>query len=171
MTELDEVWSQMLQSAAENARSSGRHGLAEYLDLRSSNDALRRAAVKWLFDSMAEIGTDPAAARFDIDLVKDEPHNFDYRGANLVGSRLSLRYGVRCLSLEAGWPRTPKDGFIRGGAMAVAKLSHFGMPSDAETLLLLRPAEMPAWFRSGQENTYLPFGFDDLRRHFEILTR
>jgi len=33
----------------------------------------------------------------------------------MVGPLLTLSFAVRALSIEAGWPRAPRDGFVRGG--------------------------------------------------------
>ena len=52
MLELDQVWSKMLDEAAFNASESGRHDVVDYLRLRATNDAIRRAGVKWLFDTV-----------------------------------------------------------------------------------------------------------------------
>ena len=54
MTELDRVWSKMLEDAG--TRSSG--DVAEYLRLKASNDAIRTAGVGWLFDTMIETAGD-----------------------------------------------------------------------------------------------------------------
>ena len=56
-------------------------------------------------------------------MENENPHNFRLRGANLVGSLLRVRQGVRCLTVEAGWTRTPNDGFMRGGALAIARIT------------------------------------------------
>src|SRR5258708_2724334 len=111
MNELDEVWSQMLAEATEKARVSGRHDVADYLALRASNDQIRERSVSWLFDTIIEFATDAARRLPSIAIERVDPYNFSFRSANLVGSMLQVRHGVRCLTLEAGWTRTPTDGF------------------------------------------------------------
>jgi hypothetical protein len=65
----------------------------------------------------------------------------------MVGRRLTLSAGVRALTIEAGWPRTPGDGIIRGGGLAAARISHFGDPLAGVELLLMQSAKdgSPHW--------------------------
>jgi len=149
MTEFDEVWNRMLADAAESAKAQGRHDVAEYLSLKAANDMMRSAGVKWLFDSVIEIAAEANRANRNISIERVEPHSFSYHGANIVGSQLKLLLGVRCLSVEAGWTRTPSDGFMRGGPLAIARLKHFGMPRANAELLLLKGDTTPKW----SENT------------------
>ncbi len=137
MNELDEFWSDQLSTAIENAKGSGREDVADYLTLKAANDAIRALEVERLFESIiAAAMSDPI--RSDRLLVEREsPHNFLHRGGNLSGSLLRLRYGVRCMTVEAGWTRTPNDGFMRLGALACARTTHFGIPK-ANTELLLK---------------------------------
>ncbi|HEX8423078.1 MAG TPA: hypothetical protein VF634_06690, partial [Pyrinomonadaceae bacterium] len=64
---------------------------------------------------------------------------------------LTLTAGVRVLTIEAGWPRTPRDGIVRGGGLASARISHFGKRRDDDELLLVQNAGAdatapPRWF-------------------------
>ncbi len=145
MQELDDVWSQMLAEAAEKARCAGRSDVADYLGLKASNDLIRRASVQWLFDTLIQEAAAANRARNAVVIERTEPHSFSYRGANLVGSSVTFRYGVRCLTVEAGWTRTPADGFMRGGGLAFARLRHFGMPKSGSDLVLTRANETPRW--------------------------
>jgi hypothetical protein len=66
----------------------------------------------------------------------------------MVGSRLAVRSGpVRVLTVEAGWPRAPRHGVVRGGGLARARVSHFGDRGADEELLLVKPndEEAPRW--------------------------
>jgi hypothetical protein len=65
----------------------------------------------------------------------------------MVGRRLALSAGVRVLTVEAGWPRTPGDGIVRGGGLATARISHFGDSRAGVELLLMQSAEdgAPRW--------------------------
>jgi hypothetical protein len=168
MNELDEVWSEMLASAIANAEASGRHDVAEYLALKASNDAIRQTSVKWLLDSAIELATEASRRNPTITMEKESPHNFRFAGANLVGSLLRVRQGVRCLTVEAGWTRTPKDGFMRGGALAFARISHFGMPESNTRLMLTRYEDAPQWFAMPDEDNRVSFGSEDLIGHFRI---
>ena len=169
MSELDQLWSQMLGEALANARASGRHDLADYLDLKSRNDAVRNVGVRWLFESLIGIAEETDRDLVSITIDREEPHNFPYRGANIAGSLLRFRLGVRCLTVEAGWTRTPADGFIRGGSLAVGKITHFGMAKMTADLHL-RPSESgPGWTATYPDNASIAVDEDFLRRHFALL--
>ena len=145
MNELDEVWSRMLAEATERARSSGRDGVADYLALKQSNDALRQASVDWLFGSFIEIASEANRRNPAVTIEREEPHEFGFRNARMAGSLVRIRFGVRCLTVEAGWTRTPAHGFMREGALAAARITHFGMPKANADLVLRRSDEAPVW--------------------------
>jgi hypothetical protein len=64
----------------------------------------------------------------------------------MIGTRISLSRGVRVLLIEVGWPRTPRDGFIRGGGLACANIKHIGIkPANEELRLTVDDAETPRW--------------------------
>jgi len=170
MPELDEVWSQMLARAVDSARAGGRSDVADYLTLKAANDLLRSAGVKWLFDSFIELAADYTRRSTAISLERDDPFSFKLASSNIVGSALHLRQGVRCLSIAAGWTRTPRDGVMRGGALAVARILHFGVPAATEHLYLLRSDQAPAWARVASDRPVGPFSAADLRRHFDIFS-
>lgn len=161
MTELDRVWSKMLEDAG--TRASG--DVAEYLRLRATNDAIRTAGVGWLFDTMIEIAGREMRARphLNVDLV--EPHTFKHGNSNMVGRLVSFRLGVRCLNVEAGWARTPSDGIMRQGSLAVARISHFGKPKHRAELRFVRGEELPNWL-DGNGDAADPALFEE---HFAIL--
>ena len=156
----------MLTDAITGARADGRHDVADYLALKAANDIVRTAGVKWLFDSMIEIVASANRSGSAVTIECVEPFNFNYRGANLVGSQIRLVYGVRCLSMDAGWTRTPADGFMRGGALAVARLRHFGMPKQNEEFALLRSENSLIWSGISVENPPIEISTDHLRKHF-----
>lgn len=160
----------MLEQAIADSEAIGHGDVAEYLRLKATNDAIRRRSVAWLFDSMVEIvvEADPEFVRFSVERV--EPHNFAFRGANMAGSLLRIRQGVRCLTLEAGWTRTPSDGFMRGGALAHARITHFGIPRENCDLLLIRGTDLPEWYKAEKAGSAEVFGSADLRRHFAVFT-
>ena len=158
----------MLDEAIAAARTSGRGDIADYLDLRSRNDALRTAGVRWLFEAVVRIAGDANRQSPGIQIEREEPHNFPHAGANMAGSLLRVRHGVRCLTIEAGWTRTPADGFMRGGALAVAKISHFGI-TKMNMDLLLRPSDAePGWIAVSSDGREAPVDEVLLRRHFSV---
>ncbi|MGB7069763.1 MAG: hypothetical protein WBD22_09735 [Pyrinomonadaceae bacterium] len=170
MDDLDVVWEKMLEDGIARARAGGRDSAAEYLTLKAGNDQIRRTSVRWLLDSMIELASGHAGSVPAIKIEKEEPHNFSIYGANMVGSLLRFRQGVRCLTLEAGWTRTPKDGFMRGGALAFARLIHFGMPKANEELALVRSADTPHWLVNNGGAVGAEFGTSGLLRHFHTFT-
>jgi hypothetical protein len=89
--------------------------------------------------------------------------------ATMVGSLLEFKFGIRRLSAEAGWTRTPQDGFMRGGALAFARLLHFGQAKYNAELILIRSADSaPQWFAVDLAGKRTPFDSNDLREHFRI---
>lgn len=168
MNELDQIWSQMLTQAIENANAAGRADIADYLRLRAANDEVRQTAVSWLFGSFTELASEAALVRPGITIEREEPHSFAFRGANIVGAQLSVRQGVRCLTIEAGWTRTPSDGFMKGGAMAFARISHFGIPKANTELGLNRADGFPIWQDLKNNEAPGDFGTDEIRRHISL---
>ncbi|MDQ3178962.1 MAG: hypothetical protein M3Q33_00425 [Acidobacteriota bacterium] len=169
MNELDEVWANKLNEAIIKARTTGRGDVAEYLALKATNDVVRATSVKWLFDSMLEIASNANRNSSEqITIENENPHHFAFGSATMVGSFLRFRQGVRCLTLEAGWTRSPADGFMRGGALAAARISHFGIGKANCDLLLLRTEDLPQWFSIDQSNRKNLFGYDHLHQHFRV---
>ena len=168
MNELDDVWSQMLFEAGENAKASGRHSVAEYLHLKATNDQIRERSVRWLFDSIIEIAASANRRNPTMEIEREDPHNFTSCGANMVGSLLRVRQGVRCLTLEAGWTRSPGDGFMRGGALAVARISHFGITKANADLRLMSAGELPEWLVVRDEISVETLDSVALQQHFDI---
>lgn len=158
----------MLAEAGENAKASGRHSVAEYLELKATNDQIRERSVRWLFDSIIEIAAKANRRNPTIEIEREEPHNFTFRGANMVGGLLRVRHGVRCLTLEAGWTRTPGDGFMRGGALAFARIRHFGISNTNADLWLMSTGELPKWLVVIDENPSETVDSAALQRHFQI---
>ncbi len=164
MQELDEVWAGMLENALAKAESDGRRDVADYITLKASNDAVRQTSVQWLFGLTLEI----AANNPRLTVENENPHRFDFSNASLVGSLLRVRQGVRCLTVEAGWTRTPNDGFMRGGALAVARITHFGMAKHNSDLLLIQLNGAPVWFEAEKNGGRIAFDSNNLNRHFQI---
>lgn len=165
MNELDEAWSEMLAGAIANAEASGREDVAEFLALKQSNDAIRQTSVEWLFNSFIEIASEAGRDNSYITIEREEPHEFEFNNARMAGGLIRIRFGVRSMTVEAGWTRTPSHGFMRGGALASARITHFGRPKSDVELMLVRQGEVPAW--SSRNNVV--FDSQNLREHFEIL--
>lgn len=168
MNELDEVWARLTNEALEKARVAGRGDVAEYFELKANNDQIRAASVKWLFEAILEIASFANQTGAGVEIEDEAEHQFSFRNANLSGSRIRLRQGVRCLSVEAGWTRTTTDGFMRGGAFAVARISHFGISRHNAELLLLKTNDSLSWFSIDPDGKRSLFDSRHLNQHFQI---
>src|SRR6185436_5383192 len=171
MTELDEAWDLALADAKARARASGRRDIADYLDLRRQNDLLRRTATDWLIDTAVLVAGKANRAGAAIQIEQDDTHRFARGNATMVGKRVTLRQGVRAMTIESGWPRTPRDGIVRGGGLASANIKHFGRPRANEELLLLRSSKgSPKWALIKKDEKRTTVTESDLARHLAILT-
>ena len=168
MGELDEAWAAALSEAEHRARLAGRKDVAEYLSLRNSNDLVRQAAVEWLIRGFTMLAGDANRAGASIQISKKEDHRFPMGTSTMVGHLLTLTSGVRTLSIEAGWPRTPRDGFVRGGGLACANIRHMGLKNASDELLLSKLTNgAPAWKSRLKKRP--PIHESDIRRHIAIL--
>ncbi len=164
MTELDQIWSQMLNEAANEANVSGRQHVAEYLRLKASNDAIRELGVAWLFDTFIETAAQSSIKYPPLNIDREHPHSFPWGNSKMVGSLLTIRRGVRCLNVEAGWARTPADGVMRNSALALARITHFGMPKSGAEIRLVHGEDFPKWLY----NDGVIFDSAEVQRHFEV---
>lgn len=167
MTELDQVWSQMLGEAATKAIASGQRDIADYLRLKAANDVVRTVGVGWLIDTVIEIAGNAMRDHNTITIEREDPHNFAHGNSNMVGTLLTVRYGVRCLTVEAGWTRTPSDGIMLGRALAIANIAHFGLPKHRAELRLAHGETLPNWV--DKNDAVIDSG--TLQSHIEILVK
>lgn len=169
MNELNEFWANSINEAINQARAQGRHDVADYLSLKASNDEIRAASSRWLFESMLEIAHEAMRGGLNIKIENENPHRFEMNKATMVGSLLEFKFGIRGLTVEAGWTRTPPDGFMRGGALACARLVHFGQAKHNAELLLTRFNDSaPQWLAVDREGRRTAFDSNNLREHFRI---
>ena len=169
MSELDEAWALGLAQAEARARAHGRTDIADYLALRSSNDLKRKVASDWLFTLFTVAAGQANHDGASLEISRDTAHSFKVEHAVMVGQRLDLIRGVRRLRIEVGWPRAPRDGFIRGGGLACANIKHLGMKSANDELrLMLSDAGTPSWV---VEPKKAPRDFHevDVKKHLAIL--
>ena len=170
MSELEEAWELALAEANSRARAAGRADIARYLDLRTQNDLLRRTAVDWLTATLTSLAGEANRNGAAIQIERQDPHRFRRGSATMVGIQLTLRRGVRALSIESGWPRTPRDGIVRGNGLACANIKHFGRHRSNAELLLARPPGLgPQWFVLEKTGTRVPFTETLARDHFSAL--
>ncbi len=147
MSELDEQWAIAMAEAERRASASGREDVAEYLSLRNANDLARSTAIEWLLATFQTLAGEANRAGASIQITQVDAHRFATGSATMVGSLLALHLGVRQLLVEAGWPRRPQDGFVRGGGLASAQIRHLGRRAADEELLLVRTSDgTPVWF-------------------------
>lgn len=168
MNELEEVWSQKLSDALIKAQTTGRGDVADYIALRASNDALRQTSLRWLFDSLLEIASFSNRNGGAITIETENQHRFTFGNSTLAGGLIRFRQGVRCLSVEAGWTRTPADGFMRGGALAIGRLSHFGISKHNVELFLVLENDSPVWFAGDKDGKRSLFDSRHLNEHFRV---
>ena len=170
LNELDEAWELALAEAKQRARAAGRSDIAAYLDLRRQNDLLRRTASEWLVNTFTMLAGDANRGGAGIQIEQKDSHRFSVGHATMAGTQLTLRNGVRELMVESGWPRTPRDGFVRGGGLAWANIKHFGRKRANAELLLERTASgKPQWLILKRTDTRTPLSEDHLRDHISIL--
>jgi hypothetical protein len=170
LSELDEAWELALAEAKRRARASGRADIAQYLALRAQNDLLRRTAIDWLVNTLTAFAADANRRGSAIQIELADAHNFRVGQATMVGTKLTLRNGVRTLSIESGWPRTPRDGIVRGGGLACANLKHLGRPRANAQLLLARSSNgSPQWLIIERTESRSPLSEDHLRDHISVL--
>lgn len=168
MSELDEAWALALSEAEQKARLAGRKDLADYLSLKNSNDLLRKAGVQWLIESFTVAAGEANRAGASIKIARSEGHRFRTGTSTMVGQIVTLVNGVRTLSVEAGWPRVPRDGIVRGGGLACANIRHVGIRAASEELLLAKTSSgAPGWKSSTRNRHHLHES--DIHRHIAIL--
>ncbi len=170
MNELDEAWALALAEAEQRARLAGRADVAEYLALRNSNDLLRRTGIVWLITTFTTLAAEANRAGSSIQISKEDGHRFRVGNPTMVGTLLTLRNGVRTLTIEAGWPRTPRDGFIRGGGLACGNIKHLGIKSASEQLRLVKSdSGTPRWVMLKKRGEPAAVHESNARKHIAIL--
>lgn len=166
VSELDEAWAQALAEAARRARVGGRGDVAEYLALRATNDLARKAGMEWLFSVFKMLAGEANRSGASVQLSEQEGHHFRIGNSTMVGTLLTFQMGVRQLMVEAGWPRAPQDGFVRGGGLALARVKHFGDRTANEELVLVRSESgTPQWLVLEKTGARTELLEDRVRRH------
>lgn len=170
MGELDEAWALAIAEAEQRARTSGRGELADYLSLRNSNDLLRSAGIDWLVTTFTRYAAEANRNGASLQIATQDVHRFKVGSSTMVGTLLTFSNGVRTLFVEAGWPRTPRDGIVRGGGLACGNIRHLGMTNANEQLLLAKTnTGSPSWTASSDLRPRAVLLEADVRRHLSIL--
>ena len=171
INELEEAWELALAEASQRAQRAGRADIARYLDLRRRNDLLRRTAIDWLNAAFTSLAADANRFSAGIQIERHDDHRFRRGPATMVGPQLVFRRGVRTLTVESGWPRTPRDGIVRGDGLACANIRHLGRARLNDELVLIRSRnDSPQWFVINDDERS-PLNDLMLRRHFAFFTR
>jgi hypothetical protein len=166
LSELDAEWARRVAAAQQRARAEGRGDVAEYLILRATNDLARGVGCDWLFATFNAFAAEANRAGASISIAQEDAHRFRVGMSTMVGRKLTLRAGVRELVVEAGWPRAPQDGIVRGGGLAAARISHFGDRARAASLLLMQTAHnAPQWVIVTETNARPPLHEEHVRQH------
>ena len=165
MSGFEEDYERRLDDARERARATGRGDVVDYLDLRAANDRLRAAGVEWLVEGFTALAGEANRAGAGLSLARAEAHRFRVGNSWMVGTRLVLARGVRSLTVEAGWPRGPLDGIVRGGGLASALVTHFGRADAGDELLLVPERDAPRWFVVEKTGARTPLPEARLRQH------
>ena len=166
MSELDEAWAVALAEAANRARAAGRADIREYLSLRTANDLKRKVGADWLLTTFSSVAAEVNRTGSSIQTTTLDQHRFKVGQATMVGRQLTLKDGLRELSVEVGWPRRPGDGFIRGGGLACANVKHLGIKSAGDQLRLVLDAHgRPHW----QSDNATEIHEADIRHHVAVL--
>jgi len=170
VSELDEAWASALAEAEARARQTGRADIAKYLALRKSNDLLRKIGIDWLITTSETLAGEANRKGGSIQVARKDGHRFHVGNSTMVGSVLTLTVRVRQLTVEAGWPRTPGDGFIRGGGLACANLKHLGIKREALELMLVQsPQGVPRWVVREHRGRAAEIHEAMIRKHIQIL--
>ena len=172
MPELDEMWNEVLREAKNSAANLGRRDVVEYLQLREANDAARNVGIDWLFATFLEVAAEANRRGLSLATEKLAPHSFKIGAATMQGEKIRLSFGVRALNVEAGFPRTPADGFVHGGGLAAARITHFGIAKANANLLLVRAnsnsQDAPVWLTVDDQNLRQQFSTVHLKNHFAV---
>jgi hypothetical protein len=157
VSELDEAWELAIAEAQRRAQAGGRGDVSDYLALRAANDFARRTAIDWLATTFLAGAGEANRRGAAIAMERTDTHRFAVGKASMVGIRLTFRSGVRSLTVEAGWPRTPRDGFVAGNGLACARIGHFGNRGANDELLLARaPGGAPLWYIVDRDGVRTP---------------
>lgn len=170
MSELDAEWDRVISEARRRATAAGRGDVSDYLALRAANDQARAVGIKWLIETFTTLAGEANRNGEGVSFERDDAHRFSIRRSTMVGTRLTLRIGIRALTVEAGWPRVPADGIVRGGGLATARVSHFGDRTASDELLLVRKTNdsPPQWLlleeRGGRSEFLASHGSQHIRK-------
>ncbi len=167
VSEFEESWQRVLIEAKRRAEQQGRGEVVDFLQLRAANDMLRAAGIEWLITIFQRLADEAIHAGRLLTIEREETHQFSIGAATLIGTLFRLRRGVRQLTIEAGWPRAPQHGFVRGKGLASARIKHFGDVAAGAELLLAQAENnsSPQWFILQRTGERAAFSEEHARQH------
>lgn len=165
MDGFEEEYESEMAEAQQRARAQGRGDVLDYLTLKAANDSLRARGVELLLTAFTALAGELNRQGAGLALARTDAHRFRVGHSTMVGPRLTLSRGLRALTVEAGWPRAPRDGVVRGGGLASARVRHFGDTKAGEDLLLLPAGDGPRWFIVADAGARTELHEAHLRRH------
>jgi hypothetical protein len=169
MNDFEALLTAQIVNAIENARASGRDDIADYLALKAANDTIRQRETDDLLKAFIGIALSAENVARNVEVERESPHSFQYSNARLKGALLRMVRGLRRLTVETGWTRGPGDGIMRLGAMAFARITHFGIPEKNAALILKREGDVHAWFEVRNDTlSKAHFELQDVQRHLDI---
>lgn len=168
MTMSEEFWMTLLDEEIARGSVSAEGVFQDYLSVRGVNNDLRVRATDWLFGSFTELSERLANQGLELHLERNDDVRFAFLGATLIGSAVAFSNGVRRLSCEVGSIKAPGHGIIKGGGIAIARISHFGIPEKEQILRLVVGEENAKWVVDSDRLRL--FDAYDLVRHFRVLT-
>jgi len=167
MTTSEQFWSRLLDEEIARGNVSAEGVFQEYLSVRGANNNIRNEAAEWLFGSFVKFTQRLVSDGFQISVERNEESQFAFHWATLSGPSIVVSNGLRKLSCEVGSIKAPGHGIIKGGGIAIARLSHFGIPEKDQILRLIAGEETARWVVDGSRTRELDAY--DLVRHFKIL--
>ncbi len=169
MNELEKIWTNRLNEARAKAQTSGREDVAEYLALRATNDMLRQTSVQWLFDSLIEIAAETNRTGANVQIETENRIVSRMKmPVSAVRSPFSSRGEMSDCSKRVGRARLPTV-LCAAGALAVARLSHFGISKhNVELFLVANEQFAEAGFQLIRTDRRELFDARNLQGHFQI---
>jgi hypothetical protein len=166
LSSFEEDYERQLDEARARATARGRGDVLDYIQLKAANDRERARAVSWLLEAFTALAGELNREGAGLALARTEAHRFRVGHSTMTGERLVLKRGLRSLTVEAGWPRAPRDGIVRGGGLACARVGHFGdRKRDEELLLVPSETESARWLVVEKTGARTELHEERLRRH------
>ncbi|MGH9899512.1 MAG: hypothetical protein ACRD63_11820 [Pyrinomonadaceae bacterium] len=141
MNDNDSQWQDLMSETERRARAGGSGDAFDYFNLRAINDELRAAGIEWLITTGLTFSGKANRHGAYLTTEKIDQHRFRFGNSSMLGVRFTINFNGEFLTIEAGWPRTPKDGIVRGGGLACGLVTNSRNRKEQITLLLVRQSD------------------------------